>query len=98
MRKWRSMAAVLLGAVILVGGVAAGAEIEGTLEGINPQSQELLLRDGTTLAVGYDTHITIEGQRGRLENLKAGDEVKASYEEHGNQNPASTIAVRKRSL
>jgi hypothetical protein len=99
MWKRRSiMAAILLGAATVGGGVAAGGEIEGAIEGINPQSQELLLLDGTTLAVKDATQITIDGQRGWFKNLKAGDEVRAIYEEHGTQRPATAIAVRKRSL
>jgi len=78
--------------------VAVGAEIEGTLEGVNAQSRVLLLQDGTPLAVQDDTQITIDGQRGRLENLKVGDTITVRYEEHGTQNPAITIAVRKRSF
>ena len=47
----------------------------------------------TTLDVTEDTHITIEGEKGSLDMIHEGDEVKASYESRDGKNLAKTIEV-----
>lgn len=47
----------------------------------------------TTLDVTDATHIAIEGEKGSLDMIHEGDEVKASYESRDGKNLAKTIEV-----
>jgi hypothetical protein len=47
----------------------------------------------TTLEVTEDTRIAVEGTTGSLQDIREGDEVKASYEERDGKNIARSIEV-----
>lgn len=47
----------------------------------------------TTLEVTDDTHIAVEGEKGSLDRIHEGDEVKASYEVRDGKNLAKAIEV-----
>jgi hypothetical protein len=47
----------------------------------------------TTLEVTEDTHIAVEGTTGALQDIREGDEVKASYEIRDGKNIARSIEV-----
>jgi len=47
----------------------------------------------TTLEVTDDTHIAVEGEKGSLDRIHEGDEVKASYEIRDGKNLAKAIEV-----
>lgn len=87
------MVAVLALTFALAGVVLAG-ETLGTIQVINPTMKELLLDNGSTLAVDQDTKIMVEGKEGNLEDLKAGDQVRASFQEKDGKSVATSLDVR----
>lgn len=82
---------VILTLLALLGltGVAMAAEIEGKVQSLDQSGREMILEDGTTLAWDDATSVTV----GKLEDLKEGAKVKASYEEKDGKNLASSLEV-----
>ncbi len=87
------MTALVLAAVLGVAGVAAAGEMEGKVRSIDTASKELVLEDGTKLAVDDATAISVEGKQGRLEDLKEGAKIKAIYGEKDGKNVAASLEV-----
>lgn len=72
--------------------------VEGPVKDVDPAAKTvkvgwLLGFLSTTLDVTEDTHIAIEGEKGSLEMIHEGDEVRASYETSDGKNLARTIDV-----
>jgi Cu/Ag efflux protein CusF len=84
---------VVLASVLVFGGLAVAAEMEGKIQSVDPAAKEMVLEDGTRLSVSEDTKISVKGQEGKLEDLKEGAKVKASYVERDGKNVLGTIDV-----
>jgi hypothetical protein len=84
---------VVLALTLALGGLALAGETQGEIQAINPMTQEVLLDNGSALAVDQNTKIMVEGKEGSLEDLKAGDEVRASFQEKDGKNIASNLDV-----
>ena len=93
MQKMGSFAALVLALMFTLGGVALAGETLGTIQAINPTTKEVLLDNGSTLAVDQGTKIMVKGKEGDLEDLKAGDQVRASFQEKDGKNVATTLNV-----
>ncbi len=89
----KKMLVVVLVAFFAVAGLVAAAEMEGKIQSIDPGSKELVLEDGTKLTWDDSTSIKMEGKEGKLEDLKEGAKVKASYEEKDGKNVVLTFEV-----
>ncbi|MFB3820319.1 MAG: DUF5666 domain-containing protein [Candidatus Methylomirabilales bacterium] len=76
-------------------GAALAAELEGTVQAVDVAGKEVALDNGQKLVLDDATTITMEGKEGKLEDLKAGSKVKASYEEKDGKNVASKIEVEQ---
>lgn len=84
---------VVLAVVLAFGGLAAAAEMEGKIQSVDTAGKEMVLDNGTTLTWSDDTKISVNGQEAKLEDLKEGAKVKASYEEKDGKNVLGTIDV-----
>jgi Cu/Ag efflux protein CusF len=84
---------VVLALTLALGGLALAGETLGKIQAINPMTKEVLLDNGSALAVDQDTKIMVEGKEGSLEDLKAGDEVRASFQEKDGKNIATNLDV-----
>ena len=72
--------------------------IDGPVKDVDPAAKTvkvgwLLGLLSTTLEVTDDTHIAVEGEKGSLDRIHEGDEVKASYEIRDGKNLAKAIEV-----
>ena len=91
--QMKKIAALVLAATFLFVGIAVAAEMEGTIRSVDPAGKQIMLSDGTTLVCDDSTNITVEGKEGKLDDLKEGSKVKASYEEKDGKNMAATLEV-----
>lgn len=89
----KKLAALVLAAIVAVTGLAVAGEMEGKIRSIDTASKEVVLEDGTKLVLDESTSISVEGKEGKLEDLKEGARVKASYEEKDGKNVAAKIEV-----
>jgi len=89
------IAALVLVATFVLTGLAVAAEKEGMIQAINPATREITLEDGSKLAWDANTQITIEGQQGKLQDLKQGERVRANYEERDGKAMATTLDLSK---
>ncbi len=89
----KKLAAFVLAAVFAVAGVAVAGEMEGKIQSIDTASKELVLENGTKLFLDENTTISVEGKEGRLEDLKEGAKIRASYEEKDGKNVAAKLEV-----
>ncbi len=89
----KALGIVVLAGVLAFGGLAAAAEMEGKIQSVDPAAKEMVLDDGTKLTWSEDTKISVKGQEAKLEDLKEGAKVKASYEEKDGKNVLGTIDV-----
>ena len=89
----KKIAALVLAAPFAGVGFAAAAEMEGKIQSIDTASKELVLDNGSKLVWDDSTTIAMEGQQGKLEDLKQGAKVKASYEEKDGKNVAAKLEV-----
>jgi len=72
--------------------------IDGPVKDVDPAAKTvevgwLLGLLSTTLEVTDDTHIAVEGEKGSLDMIHGGDQVKASYEARDGKNLAKAIDV-----
>jgi hypothetical protein len=72
--------------------------IDGPVKDVDPAAKTvkvgwLLGLLSTTLEVTDDTNIAVDGEKGSLDMIHEGDEVKASYEARDGKNLAKTIEV-----
>lgn len=72
--------------------------IDGPVKDVDPAAKTvkvgwLLGLLSTTLEVTDDTHIAVEGEKGSLDMIQEGDQVKASYEARDGKNLAKAIEV-----
>lgn len=94
MGQMRRAVVVALALTFLIGGIASAAQqVEGTIQTIDAMGKEIVLDNGSRVAVTDDTKIMQEGKEGRLEDLKPGGKVKASYEEKDGKNVATMLEV-----
>jgi Cu/Ag efflux protein CusF len=89
----KKIAALVLAATFVFVGIVVAAEMEGTIQSIDTTGKEIMLSDGTTLVCDDSTNIMVEGKEGKLDDLKEGAKVKASYEEKDGKNMAATLDV-----
>lgn len=89
----KAFGVAVLVAVLGFGGLAVAAEMEGKIQTVDTAGKEMVLDNGTKLTWSDDTKISVKGQEGRLEDLKEGATVKASYEEKDGKNVLGTIDV-----
>ena len=89
----KQLAVFVLAAVFAVAGVAAAGEMEGKIRSVDTASKEIVLEDGGRLAWDEKTTISAEGKEGRLEDLKEGAKVKATYAEKDGKNVANRLEV-----
>jgi Cu/Ag efflux protein CusF len=76
-------------------GTAMAADLEATVQSVDVAGKEVSLDNGQKLVLDDTTTITMEGKEGKLEDLKTGSKVKASYEEKDGKNVASKIEVEQ---
>ncbi len=84
---------MLLALTLASTGAAVAADLEATVQSVDVAGKEVALDNGQKLVLDDATTITMEGKEGKLEDLKAGSKVKASYEEKDGKNVASKIEV-----
>ena len=84
---------VVLAAVFACAGLASAADMEGKIQSIDTASKEIVLDDGTKLVLDDSTNIMVEGKAGKLEDLKEGAKVKASFDEKDGKNVAASLEV-----
>jgi Cu/Ag efflux protein CusF len=89
----KKIAAWALVAMFALVGLAWAADMEGKIQSIDTTNKAVVLDNGSTLVCDDGTTITMEGKEGKLEDLKEGAKVKASYEEKDGKNVASRIEV-----
>ena len=89
----KKLVALVLVGILGMAGLAVAGEREGKIQSIDTASKELVLEDGTKLAVDDTTNISVKGQQGRLEDLKEGAKVKATYSEKDGKNVAASLEV-----
>lgn len=89
----KTLGIVVLAGVLAFGGLAVAAEMEATIQSIDPAAKEMVLDDGTKLTWSEDTKFSVKGQEATLEEVKEGAKVKASYEEKDGRNVLGTIDV-----
>ena len=89
----RKLSTLVLAGIFAVAGVALAADMEAKIQSVDPMKKEIVLDDGTKLALDEDTQIMIEGKTGNLEDLKEGSKVKASSQEKDGKNVATMLEV-----
>ena len=89
----KKMLMVVLVAFLAMAGAAAAADVEGKIQSLDPAGNQLVLEDGTTLVLTEDTTMTMDGNWVKLDELKEGAKVKASYQEKDGKNVAETVEV-----
>ena len=89
----KKITAFVLAATFVFVGVALAAEMEGKIQSVDTMGKQIVLQDGTTLVCDDSTKLVVEGKEGKLEDLKEGAKVKASYEEKDGKNVLGTIDV-----
>ena len=87
----------VLTVVALLGFVSVGmaTEMEGMIKSVDTVTKEVSFDNGVTLVMDESATITIEGTEAKLEDLKEGARVKASYEEKDGKNVAEKVEVSK---
>lgn len=76
-------------------GVAMAAEMEGMIKSVNTETKEVSFDNGTVIVLDESATITIEGSEGKLDDLKEGAKIKASYAEKDGKNVADKVEVSK---
>ncbi len=94
MGKLRSIAVLVLALAFTLSGIALAGETLGKIQAINPTTKQILLDNGSALAVDRDTKIMVEGKEGNLEDLNASDQVRASFQEKDGKSVATTLDIR----
>jgi Cu/Ag efflux protein CusF len=89
----KQVVVLVLAAAFVCGGVAMAADTQGKIQSIDAANKQVSLDNGTMLVLDEAVMITIEGKEGKLEDLKEGSKVKASYEEKDGKNVAKMLEV-----
>jgi Cu/Ag efflux protein CusF len=89
----KRIGAAVLALTFVWAGLSIAADLDGTVQSVDPAAKEISLDSGQKLVVDDSTTITMQGKDGKLEDLQAGAKVKASYEEKDGKNVASKIEV-----
>ncbi len=76
-------------------GVAMAAEMEGMIKSVDTVTKEVSFDNGAVIVLDESATITIEGSEGKLEDLKEGTKIKASYAEKDGKNVADKVEVSK---
>jgi Cu/Ag efflux protein CusF len=85
----------VLAVTFVFAGAAMAAEMEGMIKSINTDTKEVSFDNGAVLVLDESTTITIEGSEGKLDDLKEGAKIKASYAEKDGKNVADKVEVSK---
>jgi Cu/Ag efflux protein CusF len=91
----KRLAVLTLVATLAIVGSGFAAEMEGTIRSIDTSSKELALDNGSKIVLDDATMISVEGKEGKLEDLKEGAKVKASFEEKDGKNVAQKLEVNQ---
>ena len=91
----KRLAVLTLVATLAMVGSGFAAEMEGTIRSIDTSSKELALDNGSKIVLDDATMISVEGKEGKLEDLKEGTKVKASFEEKDGKNVAQKLEVKQ---
>ena len=91
----KRLAMLTLVATLAMVGIGFAAEMEGTIRSIDTVSKELALDNGSKIVLDDATTISVEGKEGKLEDLKEGTKVKASFEEKDGKNVAQKLEVNQ---
>lgn len=91
----KRLAVLTLVATLAMVGSGFAAEMEGTIQSIDTSSKELALDNGSKIVLDDATTISLEGKEGKLEDLKEGTKVKASFEEKDGKNVAQKLEVKQ---
>ena len=91
----KRLAMLTLVATLAMVGSGFAAEMEGTIQSIDTSSKELALDNGSKIVLDDATTISVEGKEGKLEDLKEGTKVKASFEEKDGKNVAQKLEVNQ---
>ena len=91
----KNLAALVLVLTFVIVGVAMAGEMEAKIQSIDTAGKQMLLDNGTTLVWEEYAVISVivEGKEGKLEDLKQGAKVKASYQEKDGKNVVERIEV-----
>jgi Cu/Ag efflux protein CusF len=91
----KRLAMLALVATLAMVGSGFAAEMEGTIQSIDTAGKELALDNGSKIVLDDATMISVEGKEGKLEDLKEGTKVKASFEEKDGKNVAQKLEVNE---
>ena len=91
----KRLAMLTLVATLAMVGSGFAAEMEGTIQSIDTAGKELALDNGSKIVLDDATTISVEGKEGKLEDLKEGTKVKASFEEKDGKNVAQKLEVNQ---
>jgi Cu/Ag efflux protein CusF len=91
----KRLAMLTLVATLAMVGSGFAAEMEGTIQSIDTAGKELALDNGSKIVLDDATMISVEGKEGKLEDLKEGTKVKASFEEKDGKNVAQKLEVNE---
>lgn len=89
----KKLAVFVLAATFALAGIAAADQTEAKIQTVDTAGKVLVLDNGTTLVWDENTTISVEGKEGKLEDLKEGAKVKASYEEKDGKKVAAKIEI-----
>ncbi len=89
----KTMVALGLVATFLFAGVAMAGETEGMIKSVDTAAKEVALDNGMVIVFDDSTTVTIQGAMAKLEDLKEGAKVKASYDEKDGKNVATALEV-----
>ena len=89
----KKLAVFILAATFALAGIAAAEQMEAKIQTVDTAGKVLVLDNGTTLVWDENTTISVVGKEGKLEDLKEGAKVKASYEQKDGKNVAARLEI-----
>ena len=89
----KTIVALGLVASFLFGGAAWAAETQGMIKSVDPATKEVALDNGMVIVLDDSTSVMIQGAAAKLEELKEGATIKASYDEKDGKNVANSLEV-----
>ncbi len=69
------------------------AEVQGTLQTVDPVGGQIVFGNGSALALNADTQIWVNGRQGTLTDLQPGEKISAEVQSEDGQNVATRIDV-----
>lgn len=89
----KTIVALGLVATFLFAGAAWAAETEGMIKSVDTATKEVALDNGMVIVLDDSTSVMIQGATAKLEDLKEGTKIKASYDEKDGKNVANSLEV-----